>query len=130
MLIQKLNTCEEFIAGDGTLLRELLHPDKQPLELRYSLAHAVVPIGKTSIPHSLTTSEVYYILSGSGEMHIDSELQIVEPGDAVYIPPLARQFIRNCGEEPLVFMSIVDPAWRKEDETIYSALPLSFSKSQ
>jgi mannose-6-phosphate isomerase-like protein (cupin superfamily) len=70
MLIQKLSTCEEFIAGDGTLLRELLHPDKQPLELRYSLAHAVVPIGKTSIPHSLTTSEVYYILSGSGEMHI------------------------------------------------------------
>jgi mannose-6-phosphate isomerase-like protein (cupin superfamily) len=52
-------------------------------------------------------------------MHIDSELQIVEPGDAVYIPPLARQFIRNCGEEPLIFISIVDPAWRKEDETIY-----------
>jgi mannose-6-phosphate isomerase-like protein (cupin superfamily) len=130
MLIQKLSTCEEFVAGDGTLLRELLHPDKQPLELRYSLAHAVVPIGKTSIPHSLTTSEVYYILSGKGEMHIDSELQIVEPGDAVYIPPLARQFIRNCGGDPLVFMCIVDPAWRKEDETIYPALPLSFSKSQ
>lgn len=119
MLIQKLSTCEEFIAGDGTLLRELLHPDKQPLELRYSLAHAVVPIGKTSIPHSLTTSEVYYILTGRGEMHIDSELQIVEPGDAVYIPPNARQFIRNCGEEPLVFIAIVDPAWRQEDETIY-----------
>jgi mannose-6-phosphate isomerase-like protein (cupin superfamily) len=125
MLIQKLSTCEEFIAGDGTLLRELLHPDKQPLELRYSLAHAVVPIGKTSTPHSLTTSEVYYILSGRGEMHIDSELQIVEPGDAVYIPPNARQFIRNCGEEPLVFISLVDPAWRKEDETIYPDLQLS-----
>jgi mannose-6-phosphate isomerase-like protein (cupin superfamily) len=95
MLIQKLGTCEEFIAGDCTLLRELLHPDKQPLELRYSLAHAVVPIGKTSIPHSLTTSEVYYILSGRGEMHIDNELQIVEPGDAVYIPPLARQAHRH-----------------------------------
>jgi hypothetical protein len=32
MLIQKLSRCEEFIAEDGTLLRELLHPDKQPLE--------------------------------------------------------------------------------------------------
>uniref|UniRef100_A0A0C1QRG4 Mannose-6-phosphate isomerase n=1 Tax=Tolypothrix bouteillei VB521301 TaxID=1479485 RepID=A0A0C1QRG4_9CYAN len=119
MLIQKLSLCKEFIAGDGTLLRELLHPDKQPLELRYSLAHAVVPIGKTSIPHSLTTSEVYYILTGKGEMHIDNELQIVEPGDAVYIPPNAKQFIRNSGEEPLIFLSIVDPAWRKEDETIW-----------
>ncbi|MEH2087065.1 cupin domain-containing protein [Nostoc sp.] len=120
MLIQKLNACTEFIAGDGTILRELLHPDKQSLKLRYSLAYAVVPIGQTSTPHSLTTSEVYYILSGQGEMHIDDELQIVEPGDTIYIPPLARQFIRNSGIEPLVFICIVDPAWRQQDETIYS----------
>jgi mannose-6-phosphate isomerase-like protein (cupin superfamily) len=119
MLIQKLNACTEFIAGDGTLLRELLHPDKQPLELRYSLAHATVPVGQTSTPHSLTTSEVYYILSGQGEMNIDGETQIVEPGDAVYIPPNAKQFIRNSGTEALVFICLVDPAWRKEDETVY-----------
>lgn len=119
MLVRKLEDCEEFIAGDGTQLRELLHPDKQPLELRYSLAHAVVPVGQTSIPHALTTSEVYYILSGTGEMQIDEESQRVEPGDAVYIPPGAKQFIRNCGQAPLVFICIVDPAWRKEDETIY-----------
>lgn len=119
MLVQKLNNCQEFIAGDNTILRELLHPDKQPLDLRYSLAHANLPVGKTSQPHSLTTSEVYYILSGQGEMHIDEETQIVEPGDAVYIPPNTRQFIRNCGVEPLVFICIVDPAWRKEDETVY-----------
>lgn len=120
MLIRKLRDCEEFIAGDGTQLRQLLHPDKQPIELRYSLAHAVVPVGQTSIPHSLTTSEVYYILSGTGEMQIADEVQTVEPGDAVYIPPRARQFIRNSGTEPLVFICMVDPAWRKEDETVYS----------
>jgi mannose-6-phosphate isomerase-like protein (cupin superfamily) len=119
MFVQKLNNCEEFIAGDSTILRELLHPDKQPLNLRYSLAHATLPVGETSQLHSLKTSEVYYILSGSGEMHIDDETQIVEPGDAVYIPPDARQFIRNSGSEPLVFICIVDPAWRKEDETVY-----------
>ena len=119
MLIQKLNDCDEFVAGDNTLLRELLHPDKQAIALGYSLAHATLPAGKTSQPHSLTTSEVYYILSGKGEMHIDSEIQILVPGDAVYIPPNARQFIYNCGDEALVFICIVDPAWRKEDETVY-----------
>lgn len=119
MLVQKLNACTEFIAGDSTRLRELLHPDKQPIALRYSLAHAILPCGETSQPHSLKTSEVYYILSGRGEMHIEDETQIVEPGDAVYIPPDARQFIRSCGDEPLVFICIVDPAWRKEDETVY-----------
>ncbi|MEC4985544.1 MAG: cupin domain-containing protein [Oscillatoria sp. PMC 1068.18] len=119
MLIKKLNNCPEFIAGDGTILRELLHPDKQQIELRYSLAHAIVPVGETSQPHSLTTSEVYYILTGKGEMHIDSETEFVEPGDAIYIPPNAKQFIHNCGDEPLVFICLVDPAWRKEDETVY-----------
>lgn len=120
MLIHKLLDCPEFVAGDGTQLRELLHPDKQPLDLRYSLAHAIVPVGQVSTPHALTTSEVYYILQGQGEMHIDDETQSVEPGDAIYIPPNARQFIRNTGSDPLVFICIVDPAWRKEDETVFT----------
>lgn len=121
MLIRKLNECEEFVAGDGTLLRELLHPDKQPLALRYSLAQAIVPVGNTSIAHALSTSEVYYILSGTGEMHINEEAQSVEPGDAIYIPPHARQFIQNTGTIPLVFICIVDPAWRQADETVYDS---------
>lgn len=120
MLVRNLNDCPEFVAGDGTLLRELLHPDKQSVALRYSLAHATVPVGQTSIPHSLSTSEVYYILAGAGEMHINGETQRVGPGDAIYIPPNAKQFIHNCGQEPLVFVCMVDPAWRKEDETIYT----------
>jgi mannose-6-phosphate isomerase-like protein (cupin superfamily) len=119
MLIQKLHNCSEFIAGDGTQLRELLHPDKQAVAIRYSLAHAIVPPGQTSIPHALTTAEVYYILSGVGEMHIGSEIQFIEPGDAVYIPPDAKQFVHNPGSEPLIFICMVDPAWRQEDETIY-----------
>jgi len=119
MLVRNLMACEEFVAGDGTLLRELLHPDKQPLDLRYSLAHAILPIGKTSTLHALTTSEVYYILSGTGEMHIDDETQQIHPGDAIYIPPNARQYLHNNGDEPIVLICIVDPAWRKEDETVF-----------
>ncbi len=119
MLVRALQDCEEFVAGDSTLLRELLHPDKQPLALRYSLAHATLPVGHTSDPHSLKTSEVYYILAGQGEMHINDETQRVGPGDTVYIPPDARQYIHSCGDEPLVFLAIVDPAWQVADETVY-----------
>lgn len=119
MFIQKLESCPEFIAGDNTILRELLHPDKQPLARRYSFAHASVPVGETSTLHSLSTSEVYYILTGNGEMFINEKSQPVEPGDAISIPPNAKQSIRNAGHEPLIFIYIVDPAWRKEDETVY-----------
>jgi len=119
MLIRKLLDCPEFIAGDGTQLRELLHPDKQDIALRYSLAHAVVPGGQVFTPHALATSEVYYILAGQGAMQIDDETCVVEPGDAIYIPPDARQYIRNTGDSPLVFICLVDPAWQKEDETVF-----------
>lgn len=118
MLIQKLGNCLEIIAGDATRLRELLHPDKQPVTLRYSLAHAVVAPGECSKSHALKTSEVYYVLSGKAEMHIDEEVQTIELGDAVYIPPNAKQFVKNIGTEPFVFLCIVDPAWRAEDEWV------------
>lgn len=119
MLIRSLHKCEEFIAGDNTILRELLHPDKQDIALRYSLAHAIVKPGDISQLHSLSTSEVYYILEGKGIMHIDDEQQEVFPGDAIYIPPHAKQCIHNHGESDLIFLCIVDPAWQKEDETIF-----------
>lgn len=119
MLIQKLHSCPEFVAGDATVLRELLHPDKQPVALRYSLAHATLLPGQRSKPHALKTSEVYYVLSGTAEMHIDNEVQRIEPGDAVYIPPNAVQFVQAL-DEPLIFLCIVDPAWRSADEVVYT----------
>jgi lipoprotein signal peptidase/mannose-6-phosphate isomerase-like protein (cupin superfamily) len=120
MWIKDLNDCPEFIAGDNTILRELLHPDKAPLELRYSLAHAVLKPGRTSQPHRLRTSEVYYLLSGRGDMSIAGEISPVRAGQAVYIPPHALQFIRNTGSVDLVFLCIVDPAWRIQDEEVLS----------
>ena len=121
MLIRDLRNCQKIIAGDHTVLRELLHPDKTDLKLRYSLAHAVVLPGRKSVPHQLRTSEVYYILRGKGIMHINDEQARVAPGQAIYIPPNARQFITATGRTPLRFLCIVDPAWRKHDERVERA---------
>lgn len=118
MLIKKLQDCEEFIAGDNTILREMLHPDKADLQLRYSLAHAIVKVGETSQPHKLKTSEVYYILEGQGIMYINDESAEVSVDDTIYIPPNAKQYIKNTGTTDLKFLAIVDPAWKVEDEEI------------
>ena len=64
MLIRKFSDCTEITAGDNCVLRECLHPDKQDVDLRYSLAHAKVGPGEITWKHSLKTSEVYYILLG------------------------------------------------------------------
>jgi len=118
MLIRRLDDCSACTAGDHTRLRELLHPDRQSAAIRYSLAHASLDPGMTSLPHALSSSEVYYILSGRGCMVIDGEECEVETGQAVYIPPGAVQHIRNTGNEPLAFLCIVDPAWQRADETV------------
>lgn len=111
MLIRDLDSCEEFVGGDGSFLRELLHAQKGDFAFRYSLAHAVVKPGKVTKPHQLKFSEVYYILEGKGLMYIDDEKSAVWQGCVVYIPPLARQYIKNIGDRDLKFLCIVDPAW-------------------
>jgi mannose-6-phosphate isomerase-like protein (cupin superfamily) len=118
MLIKDLEDCKEIVACDNTALRELLHPDKEHLKLHYSLAHAVIKPGKTSLPHKLKTSEVYYILKGVGIMYVNNESAKVRPHQAIYIPPNSIQYIQNTGNSDLKFLCIVDPAWKPEDEEV------------
>jgi len=120
MFIRHLQDCEEFVAGDRSILREILHPDKADLAIRYSLARAKVCAGEVTTAHRLRTAEVYYILQGQGRMHIDTESSEVAADCAIYIPPGSVQHIENTGVHDLVFLCIVDPAWRADDEEILS----------
>ena len=108
----------EFLAGDDTRLRELLHPAKHELSLGYSLAHGIIDPGRRSKWHRLVSSEVYYFLAGAGQFAIDAETCPIEAGCVVYVPPGAKQRVVNTGSAPLEFLCLVDPAWRVEDEDV------------
>lgn len=118
MLMIDPSTCPIIVAGDKTLLQELLHPTQHNLQLGYSLARATVQTGQQSLPHRLQASEVYYILSGTGLMHIGDEKSSIVAGQTVYIPPGETQYITNSGDQDLVFLCIVCPAWQAEDEEV------------
>jgi mannose-6-phosphate isomerase-like protein (cupin superfamily) len=118
MFIKDLKKCKEIIADDNSILRELLNPPKDNVDVRYSLAHAKVKPGEITYAHRLKSSEVYYILEGEGEMYIDNQKEKVFAGQAIYIPPNSVQKIKNTGKNDLVFLCIVDPAWRAEDEEL------------
>ena len=120
MLIKRLAECPEITAADNTRLRELLHPDRDPADIRYSLAVARLEPDTRSKPHKLAQSEVYYLLRGSGVMHVADESQPVQAGDAVYIPPGAVQWLDNTGSETIEFACIVDPPWTPEAEDLVS----------
>lgn len=113
MRVKNLTDCEVIVANDLTELRELFHPEHDGWPVGYSLAHAVIRPGKRSLRHHLAGStEVYYLLSGCGRMHIDEEVREVTAGDALLIPAGAVQFLENTGDADLVFLAIVEPAWQ------------------
>lgn len=121
MLIRSIVDCPHERVIDRSILCELLHPDKvkEAAGLGCSLAHAIVPAGEATLPHVLDQSvELYYILEGEGEMHIGNEQEFVRAGQIVYIPPKARQYIRNSGTGDLVFLCIVSPKWQEGDERL------------
>ena len=121
MIVKRFEEQDEIVALDDTRVREFLNPNHEEvgLHLTYSLAHASLPPGKSSLPHRFfEASEVYYILNGKGLMHIDDEVVEVEPGDTVYIPPKAVQYIESIGEGSLDFLCIVNPAWEPNAEEL------------
>ncbi len=121
MLVRRLEKLKEIIAIDETILREIINPlhDDGDLKLGYSIAHAIVKPGNASLSHRIkTSSEIYYILKGSGRMYINEESKDVGPGDTIYVPPNAIQYIENTGDADLVFLCIVYPSWRAENEEL------------
>ncbi len=119
MLVKDLKSCPQFVAGDRSLIREVLHPKNDGIESGFSLAHATVKKGGKTVPHRLKKSvEVYYILQGEGLMHINNEVKIVRENQAVFIPPNSLQWIENTGNKDLVFLCVVSPPWSEEDEEV------------
>jgi mannose-6-phosphate isomerase-like protein (cupin superfamily) len=71
--------------------------------------------------HSQDQEEVYFVLSGTGEMCVGSERRTLGAGEAAYIPPGEYHQITNLTAEPLVMIYCYGPAgdvahWRQELE--------------
>lgn len=108
-----------FLAGDHTHLRELLHPKSHNGKTFFSLAHAYLDIGETSLPHRLCgSSETYFILGGEGEINIDGQAFQISKNDMAFVPANAIQWVKNTGNTPLVFLCIVSPPWSAADEEV------------
>jgi len=122
MFIKDLKDCTYFQAEDKSILCELLHPDREEraLKMGFSLAQAIVKPGQSTRAHKLkTSSEIYYILEGEGIIHIEDETASVHAGQVVYIPPNSKQFLQNIGYSDLIFLCLVYPQWKREDEVVY-----------
>lgn len=72
-------------------------PPPRAMEFRRRVLHPGAAIG----PHPIAHDEVYYVLSGRGEVVSDGVTAVLEPGMAAYLWRGAVVGIRQLGDEPL-----------------------------
>ena len=105
----------DAIAPDGSTVRILLGLKGG------SMVHFELPPGQisTAVTHK-TVEEIWYILSGWGEMwrKIGEDEQVVALSEGLCLTiPLGTHFqIRAFGDEPLSAVGVTMPPWPGEDE--------------
>ena len=121
MEITQRDTTAVYTTRDGSLIRELMHPDATSAR-NQSLAEATVLPGQTTLEHyHVRSEELYHIVSGNGVMMLDGEQQSVGPGATVLIAPGQRHAITNDGAEPLVLLCCCAPPYSHEDTFLVEA---------
>ncbi len=115
MDVTNINEVPAFTTKDGSEIRELLAHRNSCIR-NQSLAEARLKPGQQTAPHyHPKTEEIYYILTGQGEMRLGQCVRMVGPGDAIAIPPGEVHTILNTGETELKFLCCCAPAYEHDD---------------
>jgi mannose-6-phosphate isomerase-like protein (cupin superfamily) len=118
MSLRKNFEIDSVDGNEGTKIKQYFHPHNTLNGINYSLAQFTLEPGKKSKLHKMRSSEIYYILEGSGSLNVDENTYIMEKNDSAYVPPNSKQFIENSGKNILKFLCIVEPAWKPDDEVL------------
>ncbi|WP_440951451.1 cupin domain-containing protein [Methanococcoides sp. FTZ1] len=115
MKIAEYSQVEPFITKDGSIIRELMHPNSGGNQ-RQSLAEAIVPVGCETLKHRhYEAEEIYHITAGSGLMTLGDDVFKVGVGDTILIDRGAGHKIKNTGNIELKFLCCCSPAYSHED---------------
>lgn len=118
MDIQNIGRVPAFTTLDGSEIRELLAHRNSSIR-NQSLAEARLAPGQSTTPHFHRRSEeIYYILSGEGQMRLAGEVRQVGGGDAIAIPPGVVHRLTNTGAEVLKLLCCCAPGYEHEDTVL------------
>ena len=118
MSLRKNLEIDTIQGNEGTKIKQYFHPHNTLNGINYSLAQFILESGKKSKLHKMSSSEIFYILEGSGILYVNDESYHLEKDDSAYVPPNSKQFIENVGTNDLKFLCIVEPAWKANDEVL------------
>ena len=111
MIVRNVNDREvletTYIAHRGAVAQMIL--DRRTLKELGFLAIARLPAGREIEAHVDPMEEIYFILSGSGEMRVGDDARQVGPGDAVWIPTGESHGLVNNGDDDCVVLVVASP---------------------
>jgi mannose-6-phosphate isomerase-like protein (cupin superfamily) len=96
-----------YLAHGGAIAQMIL--DQRTLREIGFLAIASLAPGKTIESHIDPYEEIYFVMTGEGEMSVDTETRHVAPGDATWIPTGSSHALSNSGSEDLVILVVASP---------------------
>lgn len=116
MIVRNINDKEvmetSYIAHGGAVAQMIL--DRRTLKEIGFFAMATLEPGRKIEEHVDPMEEIYFILSGSGEIQVDDEKRQVAVGDATWIPTGSRHSLLNTGEENCIILVTASSAWIKD----------------
>ena len=118
MSLRKNSEIKSIQGGEGTKIKQYFHPHNTLNGINYSMAQFTLEPGKKSKLHKMSSSEIYYILEGSGKLKINEDTYHLEKDDSVYVPPNSKQCILNIGSIDLRLVCIVESAWLTDEESL------------
>jgi mannose-6-phosphate isomerase-like protein (cupin superfamily) len=98
-----------YRAHGGGIAQMIL--DRRVLREIGFMAIAQLAPGKQLEAHVDPMEEIYFIMSGEGEMTLDDETRHVVPGDAIWIPTGSCHGLINTGNEDCVLLVVASAAW-------------------
>lgn len=109
------NEITAFITRDGSLIRELMHPDSHGNQ-NQSLSEAIIEPGKETLLHRhILSEELYHVIAGTGLMTLAKQQFEVRSGDTIGIHPGVEHKIRNTGDGPLRILCCCTPPYQHSD---------------
>ena len=68
--------------------------------------------------------EVFYVVSGHGQITVGIESDSIEPGSLILVPPGLEHVLFNDGDETLKVLSVVSPPFERSEFDLQHAVPI------
>ena len=90
--------------------------------------YSVWPVGRETVDAHchFDAIELFIILDGQCEMTVEDEVQVIQPGQTVYVGPGGWHKVKAVGDRPLVMFMVIAPnhspthTIRRADGSVYN----------